>query len=75
MTYDENENLDLYEEEIEEGEETLEELDVDENGHVIEGRRRRRRNRDDEYEPDFDEQEREPEKRDDKYDESEEYDD
>lgn len=36
-------------------EETLEELDVDENGHVIEGRRRRR-TRDDEYEPDFEEE-------------------
>lgn len=71
-TYADDENdLDLYEEEGE----TLEELDVDENGHVIEGRRRPRRSREDEYEPDFDEQEREPEPGGDKYDEPEEYED
>ena len=40
-------------EEEDEDEETLEELDVDENGHVIEGRRKPR-SREDEYEPDFD---------------------
>lgn len=51
------EEIDREEEELEEDEETLEELDVDENGHVVEGRRNRRRSRDDEYEPDFDEAE------------------
>lgn len=64
-TYSDNENLDLYDEDVED-EDTLEELDVDENGHVIEGRRKRR-SRDDEYEPDFGEQESEPERYDEDY--------
>jgi len=69
-TYADNENLDLYDEDVED-EDTLEELDVDENGHVIEGRRRKRRSRDDEYEPDFGEQENEPERYDEEYEEPE----
>jgi len=60
MAYEEDDFEELDNEELEEDdEETLEELDVDENGHVIE-RRKRRRNRDDEYEPDFDDEERHP---------------
>jgi hypothetical protein len=48
------------EDEDDEDGETLKELDVDENGHVIEGRRRKRSSRDDEYEEDFDYEERNP---------------
>jgi hypothetical protein len=38
---------------IEDEGDTMEELEVDENGHVIEKGRKRRYSRDDEYEPDF----------------------
>ena len=52
--YDEDdEDLDQDYDELDEeddDEETLKELDVDDNGHVIEGRRKERRSRDDEYE-------------------------
>ena len=45
-------NKDSDEDEAEE--ETLEELNTDENGHVIEGKPRKRRSRDDEYERELD---------------------
>lgn len=56
--YDEDEDFDQeyddveeeFDEDAEDDDETLKELDVDENGHVIEGRRKPRRSRDDEYE-------------------------
>ena len=43
-----------------EDEDTLKELDVDENGHLIEGRRKRW-SREDEFEEDFDFEDRHPE--------------
>ena len=60
--YDEEdfEDIDLEDEDEDEDEETLKELNTDENGHVIEGRPRKRRSGD-EYEDDFDFEERHPE--------------
>ena len=49
--YDEDEDFDLDRED--EDYETLEELNIDEDGHVVEGNRRKRRSREDEYEPDY----------------------